>query len=50
MGWDMFNNAEENIQVGPSLFIPFVTILFIYLANRGIGKDEKLIRSSERIR
>ena len=50
MGYDVFGHASEDLHIGPSLFVPFITLLFIYLANRGIIKDEKLIRSSERIR
>ncbi len=40
--------AEVSYSVG--LFFPFISIILILLANRGIRKDEALIRSINRVR
>ena len=50
MAWDMSQHWGEGSRLGISLFVPFITMIFIYLANKGISKDEKLIRSADRIR
>jgi len=48
---DMISHGNVNdITIGATLFVPFFGILFVYLANKGIKKDEKLIRSADRIR
>ena len=48
---DLLNqeNAEAVVS-GPAMFMPLFTIIMVYLANKGITKDEKLIRSADRIR
>ncbi|MGV3546404.1 MAG: DUF4293 domain-containing protein [Pedobacter sp.] len=38
------------IDIEPGLYLPIVSIIFIFLAIRGIKKDEKLIRSADRLR
>ena len=40
----------EKADIGVGLFLPLLAIIFLYLAIRGIKKDEKLIRSADRIR
>jgi len=37
-------------QVSYTFIFPFVAFIFIYLAVRGIRKDEKLVRSLDRLR
>lgn len=43
-----FQLQPENYGVG--IFLPSITILFLIFAIKGIRKDEKLIRSTERLR
>jgi len=38
------------IDLEPGIFLPLVAIIFTLLAIRGIKKDEKLIRSADRLR
>ena len=54
-----FYNApaiQRKIQVSPDytgeigIYLPLIALLFIFLANRFILKDEKLVKSSDRIR
>lgn len=40
----------EHAEINPGLFLPLGNIIFTLLAIRSIGKDEKLIRSAERLR
>ena len=35
---------------GVSFFVPMVVIIFLFLAYRAIGQDEKLVRDSDRLR
>jgi len=52
----LFNLAQqipggiEHAEINPGLFLPLGNIIFTLLAIRSIGKDEKLIRSAERLR
>lgn len=41
---------ELSAQVGPVMFFPLGILLFMFLAQRGIQKDEELVRSTERLR
>ncbi|MDY6148594.1 MAG: DUF4293 domain-containing protein [Porphyromonas sp.] len=41
---------EGGISIRPWLFLPLITMLFLYLAIRGIVADEILIRSTQRLR
>ena len=44
-------NVIQKIQmVDYGLFLPILALVFLFLAKRGINKDEKLVRSTERIR
>ncbi len=48
---DMISHGDaKDISIGLSVFVPIFGIFFIFLANKGIMKDEKLIRSADRIR
>jgi hypothetical protein len=38
------------LDIEPGIFLPMVAIIFTFLAIRGIKKDEKLIRSADRLR
>ena len=56
MFWD-FNSIEkatgstkEDITYGVGMFLPIVTLITLLMANRFIAKDEKLIKSMDRIR
>lgn len=42
--------SDDTIYFGYSLMSPLVLVVFMSLANRGIIKDEELIRSADRIR
>jgi hypothetical protein len=41
-------SGEGNLSWG--LILPAASIVFLLLANRGINKDEELIRSADRLR
>lgn len=52
-----FNNIEEglkleeeNIHYGIGMFLPLTSLACLFLANRAIKSDEKLIKSMDRIR
>ena len=48
---DMISHGDaKDIAIGATLFVPVFGIFFIFLANRGIIKDERLIKSADRIR
>lgn len=40
----------EKVMYGPGIFLPIVSLCFVFLAVRGIKKDEKLIDSIDRLR
>jgi len=42
----------ESLRIAPALgiFIPFITIILLILSVQGIKKDEKLVRSMDRLR
>ena len=44
------NQVEVTTEFGFSAYIPLVSLLFLYLANRYIIKDERLVRSIDRLR
>lgn len=46
--YQKFSLAPENMQLG--IFIPVIVVILISLANRGIMKDELLVRSMDRLR
>ena len=44
------NLTELDLQYGPAYFMPIVAILLVFLAQRGIRKDEELVKSLDRLR
>ena len=42
--------AAATLGVGLGIFTPVIGIVVLFLANRAIDKDEKLVKSSDRIR
>ena len=44
------NLKEENIHYGLGMFLPLVSLVCLFMANRAIKSDEKLIKSMDRIR
>ena len=48
---DLMNqDSVEAIRAGLAMYMPLLNIILVFLANRAITKDEKLIRSADRIR
>ena len=43
---------DENIEIsyGVGMFLPIVTLVLLFMANRAVKKDEELIKSMDRIR
>jgi hypothetical protein len=46
----VMNNTEAISEFEVGAYIPIINLLFLFLANRSILKDEKLVRSMDRIR
>ncbi|RQO30546.1 DUF4293 domain-containing protein [Taibaiella sp. KBW10] len=46
--WNNYPGAQGNLWIG--MFLPFITVFFLIFALRGIRKDEKLIKSLDRLR
>jgi hypothetical protein len=42
------SEAVSEFEIGA--YIPIINLLFLFLANRSILKDEKLVRSVDRLR
>ena len=47
---DLFPNLEVQVSYGIGLFMPVAALAFLFLANRAIKNDDKLIKSIDRIR
>ncbi len=47
-----FDSVKDVVHasMGAGLAAPVLSFVFLYLANRAIGKDEKLVRSADRLR
>ena len=43
-------SATDNIKYGAGIYFPIVALVFVFLANRAIKKDEDLVRSLDRLR
>lgn len=41
---------HAELSYGPAYFMPIVAVIFMFLANRSIRKDEELVRSLDRLR
>ena len=50
--YNLFNLPGEGInsQKGIGLILPLISIILLFMANSGIKKDEKLVKSVDRIR
>lgn len=44
------NIEQYELHYGPSYFLPIVAIILVFLASRGIKKDEELVKSLDRLR
>ncbi len=55
-GWEFYKGTNEmgisqnDYSIGIGLFVPLVVIVLLVLAMRYIKKDEKLVRSADRLR
>ena len=50
--WRMLQSSGENSfsEKGVQLVVPFISIVFLYLANLAIHRDEELVKSADRLR
>jgi len=49
--WTLMVPGEMNIsEKGIGMFVPVISIVFLVLANKGIKKDEDLVKSVDRLR
>ena len=48
----MLNSSGEGIisEKGVGVFVPVLSIVFLFLANKAIRRDEKLVKSADRLR
>jgi len=46
----VINFEITNVKAQITLFIPLISAILVFMANKGIKKDEKLVRSADRIR
>jgi len=44
------NGLDQKVIFKIGTYLPLLQVLFVFLAHRGIRKDEKLVRSAERLR
>ncbi len=42
--------AVTSSSYGMAAFVPVVTVIFLFMATRGIRKDDKLVKSADRLR
>ena len=50
--WRVLQSSGENSisEKGVQLVVPFISIAFLFLANRAIHRDEELVKSADRLR
>ena len=50
--WRTLQSSGENSfsEKGVQLVVPFISIVFLFLANRAIRRDEELVKSADRLR
>ena len=50
--WRVLQSSGENSfsEKGVQLVVPFISIVFLFLANRAIRRDEELVKSADRLR
>lgn len=41
---------ETSIKYGPAIIFPLISMVLIFLANKAILKDEKLVKAADRLR
>jgi len=46
----MLSQTDADVTYNYSACLPLISIVFLFLANTYIGKDEKLVRSADRLR
>ena len=48
----MLNSSGESIisEKGVGVFVPVLSIVFLFMANKAIRRDEKLVKSADRLR
>jgi len=46
----LFYSVMAVATVGAGLFMPFLVVILVVMANKNIKKDEKLVRDSDRLR
>ena len=46
----VYSDFKANVQFKLFALLPFVSVFFLYMAYRGIKKDEELVKSVDRIR
>jgi hypothetical protein len=46
----LFSSGQIRIEIGPGAYFPLVSLVLLVVANRYILKDQKLVRSSDRLR
>jgi len=48
----MLNSSGEGIisEKGVGVFVPVLSIVFLFMANKAIRRDEKLVKSADRLR
>ena len=50
--WRMLHSSGESLlsEKGVQLVVPIISIVFLYLANLAIHRDEELVKSADRLR
>jgi uncharacterized membrane protein YhaH (DUF805 family) len=46
----LFTEANTRMEIGPGAYFPLISLVMLVIANRYILKDEKLVRSADRLR
>lgn len=46
----MFTQTESHVSWGVSAFLPLASLVFLFLAQRAIRRDEALVRAADRLR
>jgi uncharacterized membrane protein YhaH (DUF805 family) len=46
----LFTDENPRMEIGPGAYFPLISLVMLVIANRYILKDEKLVRSADRLR
>ena len=46
----LFTSAQHSMEIGTGAYFPLISLIMLVIANRYILKDEKLVRSADRLR